>query len=264
MERDEQDLRINQVLPGVYHIQDNLGVCMTLLCGSRSAMLVDTGYGISDVSTVIRSITQLPLKVILTHGHHDHCMGVRWFDHVSMFPEDHADFATYTGEYTRRRILTSADDKGQPVADDYLTAQLAMPETLTEQVVDLGGITAQIIHCPGHTPGSCCVYVKEHALMLTGDNWNPCTWLFFPAALGIREYLKNMRKLLELPFSQVLCSHQPVLFSRDVPDAFFTALTEDAIANAHPVTISPYDAIHTVQADLPMNQLIVFDRDKAC
>ena len=100
--------------------------------------------------------------------------------------------------------------------------------------------------------------------MLTGDNWNPCTWLFFPAALGIREYLKNMRKLLEVPFSHVLCSHQPVLFSRDVPDAFFAALTEDAIANAHPVTISPYDAIRTVQADLPMNQLIVFDRDKAC
>ena len=37
-------------------------------------------------------------------------------------------------------------------------------------VIDLGGLTAQIIEAPGHTPGSAVVYVPERKLLLSGDD----------------------------------------------------------------------------------------------
>lgn len=253
-----------EVLAGVYHIQDGMGVCMTLLSGDKAAVLVDTGYGLEDVRAFVRSLTSLPLTVILTHGHHDHCMGVKWFDRVLMFPEDRTDFSVYSGEATRRRVLQSAAGKGlKPDEDEYLTATLPVPETLQETALDLGGMTARIIHCPGHTPGSCVVHVPERSLLLTGDNWNPCTWLFFPAALAVRDYRRNVRGLLELDFENVLCSHQPELFSRHKMEAFLDALTDDALRAAPAVTVPPYDDVDTHQVNLPEHQMLVFDYTKA-
>lgn len=66
---------VHAVMPGVWHIVDCMGVCMTLLEGENAAMLVDTGYGIEDVADFMRHMTDLPLTVFLTHNHHDHAMG---------------------------------------------------------------------------------------------------------------------------------------------------------------------------------------------
>lgn len=43
--------------PGVFHIQDAMGVCMTLLCGKDRALLVDTGYGLEDVGAYVKTLT---------------------------------------------------------------------------------------------------------------------------------------------------------------------------------------------------------------
>lgn len=252
-----------EVLPGVHHIKDAMGVCMTLLVGEKSALLVDAGYGTEDVHTFVRTLTRLPLSVIITHGHHDHCLGARWFEKTMMFAEDQQDFLTYTGLETRRRVLGQAKAKGLDVPEDFLTAEIPMPLPLSEQTVDLGGMKVQVIHCPGHTPGSAVVYVPDRALLLTADDWNPCTWLFFPAALGAHEYLANVRKLQKLPYTHVLCSHQPVLFERGMMDAFLDGMTDDVLRAAVPVDITPYEATDTRQANLPHNQIFVFDWAKA-
>ena len=52
---------VHAVMPGVWHIVDCMGVCMTLLEGENAAMLVDTGYGIEDVADFMRHMTDLPL-----------------------------------------------------------------------------------------------------------------------------------------------------------------------------------------------------------
>ena len=43
-----------EALPGVFHIRDGMGVCMTLLRGEKRALLVDTGYGAEDVAAFAR------------------------------------------------------------------------------------------------------------------------------------------------------------------------------------------------------------------
>jgi|GEM_PF-132474 len=256
-------MMVHPVLPGVYHLADTMGVCQTLLVGEKQALLVDAGYGIENVRQTAEEITSLPLKVILTHGHHDHVLGARWFSETWMFPEDQEDFAEYTAEPTRRRILNSAKANGLAVDElEYLSAEIPTPKPLAEQTIGLGGLTAQIIHVPAHTPGSCVVYVKERKLLLTADDWNPCTWAFFPKALPAQVFRSNVRKLFELPFEHVLCSHRTALYDRAVMQAFFDGMTDEALLSAPRVTIGGWEQTNTHEVVPAEGQVFVFDRDK--
>ena len=115
--------------PGVWQIQDNMGVCMTLLCGEEQALLIDTGYGLEDVAAYVRTLTDMPLSVMLTHGHHDHALGARWFDRVYLAKADFPVYETYTNEHWRRHVLTGARDKGIAVDEDaFLSAKMPAPE----------------------------------------------------------------------------------------------------------------------------------------
>ena len=119
---------LNRVCPGVTHIRDAMGVCMTLIEGEKSAVLVDTGYGTENVAEYIRTLTDKPLTVLLTHNHHDHALGARWFEKTMMFPEDMAEWHVFTGENKRRIVLGQAIGKGLPVSEqDFLTGECRMP-----------------------------------------------------------------------------------------------------------------------------------------
>ena len=255
--------RVNEYLPGVFHIEDTLGVCMTLLTGSRRALLVDTGYGLEDVGAFVRTLTDLPLVVILTHGHHDHALGAKWFDEVSLHPEDLPVFNLYTGEAERRAVLASAAAKGIPVQEkEYVDAEMPAPLPLVPGEIDLGGMHAVVMHYPGHTPGSCTVYVPERGLMLTGDDWNPCTWVFFRECLPVGAYRRTLRKILEVPFENVLCPHRFELLDRGMIESFADGLTDAALRDALPVDTGAARGIRTHEARLPHDQVLVFDADK--
>lgn len=250
-----------QVLPGVWHISDRMGVCMTLLTGREQALLVDTGYGLDDVQAFVRTLTDRPLRVFLSHAHHDHILGARWFERTCMLREDLPDFAQYASSEQRSRVLAQAQAKGLNAPEDFLTAPIPLPEGIAPCAIDLGGLTAQIMACPGHTPGSAVVYVPERKLLLTADDWNPCTWLFFEQALPVETYRLNMRRVQKLPFEHVLCAHQPVLFERAKLDEFLDGLTDEALMNAHPVDMGrPTDTREVFPAP---GQNFVFDWGKS-
>ncbi len=254
---------LNPICPGVTHIRDAMGVCMTLIEGDRAALLVDTGYGTEDVSAFIAALTDKPLTVLLTHNHHDHALGARWFEKTVMFPEDMADWSLFTGEPKRREVLNQAQGKGLAVTEtDFLAGECRLPYAVHEGPIDLGGLTAEILHCPSHTPGSCVVHLPQRRLLLTGDAWNPCTWSFFDAALPIREHRDNVRRLLTLQFDHVLCSHQLELQPREKLEAFADGTTDEALRTARPVQIGGHEHIDTRQLDLPHGQWLVFDWNK--
>lgn len=60
---------------GIYHIWEPAGVASSLITGKTKALLIDTGYGYGDLKAVVRSLTDLPLRVVNTHCHLDHAGG---------------------------------------------------------------------------------------------------------------------------------------------------------------------------------------------
>ena len=97
-------------------------------------------------------------------------------------------------------------------------------------------------------------------LLLSGDNWNPTTWLFFPEALGAGEYLFNLRRLQDRPFFHVLCPHREGLYPRSALDDFIRGLTDAALRSAVPVSMNR--PIDTREAHPAPEQQFVFDFGK--
>ena len=253
--------QVYEPLPGVMHIRDALNVCCTLLTGTKSALLIDAGYGLEDLGAQVRALTPLPLTLWLTHAHHDHALGARWFALARMCAPERPVWDRYTSRAWRERVLASAPAELAADREAYLAARMAAPVFLDGEALDLGGLTARVIPCPGHTPGSAVVWVPQRRLLLTGDDWNPVTWLFFEEALPVRAWRENLRGILRLPFEYVLCPHRAELYPRDAVEAFVDAITDDAIHNAVPDESGTAYGIRTRAVALPGGARLVFADD---
>lgn len=269
------------VFPGVTHITDCMGVSFTLLEGSDSALLIDAGYGIEDVQAYIRTLTDKPCELILTHGHHDHVLGARWFDRCLMDPADLEEYRLRTGKAQREAVRSQALAKGLSVPEDFLTAAVPEPEapSLRNEIgpfaccgFDLGGLEAWVIRVPGHTPGSLVVFLPVYRLLLTGDDWNPCTWMWFPSSLPAGAWRRNMLELLSAlkdvsgaPVEHVLSSHQPGLQPAAMLRESLRFYSDEILSAAPKVDlqIGLYGNINTHEAGDPEGRwTLVFDRDK--
>ncbi len=252
-----RDFAVSDVFPGVKQIRDPLGVHVTLLLGREKALLFDAGYGILDLHALIRRITDLPLTLVLSHGHHDHALGAMHFPSSLMLPQDLPVFREYTGRRERERIAETAR-LGSGEREHYLSASIPEPEILDAAVFELGGLSAKVIKTPGHTPGSIALFVLERELLLLGDNWNPQTWVFFPEALDVRTYARSFRSLTDLPFRIALAPHADAPVSREFLLSFADGLNETGFANAKTARIRGYEQIPVKAFEPAPGAMLVF------
>lgn len=67
--------KVTDMGDGIFHIWEPAGVASSLITGKTKALLIDTGYGYGDLKSKVRSLTDLPLRVVNTHCHLDHAGG---------------------------------------------------------------------------------------------------------------------------------------------------------------------------------------------
>jgi len=268
---------VNEVLPGIRHISETMGVGFTLIEGKERAILFDTGYGMEDVKSFVGKLTQKSVTVLLSHGHHDHMLGARWFEKTYLCAEDMEEFMERTGETQRTKVEAQAKEANVPVPADFLTAEIAQPEKIrfTEKAgsferrrEELGGMEVQVIKVPGHTPGSIVLYVPAHDLLLTGDDWNPCTWMWFPTSVAANLWRDRMEELVRTleeesgkEIRHVICSHQPMLREGRELKEFLKNITDERIEKAPAIDMGAPINTHEIRNDKNGWQLI-FDKDK--
>ena len=79
-------------------------VDMFLVEGEKSAILIDTGYGIGNLKEYVDTLTPLPYEVILTHGHVDHAGGAAAFKKVYLAQKDWELERKHTEEKFRKEF----------------------------------------------------------------------------------------------------------------------------------------------------------------
>ena len=71
-----------------FYIFDDGHVRQFLITGEDEALLIDTGFEDSHVYEAVRKITDLPVRVILTHGDVDHAGGLKDFGKCCLHKAD--------------------------------------------------------------------------------------------------------------------------------------------------------------------------------
>jgi glyoxylase-like metal-dependent hydrolase (beta-lactamase superfamily II) len=164
-----------QIAPGVHQVR-MLGGDAFLLEEDRLT-LIDAGTVGSRwlleryLRRIGRRLDELD-RIICTHGHPDHIGGVgelvrdRADLSVLIHPDDLAGL-----QRPLREAMATAESHGERRGRiiQYLTRTPADPTPVEDDEVlpILGGL--RVVHTPGHTPGSICLYLERHRILFTGD-----------------------------------------------------------------------------------------------
>lgn len=194
-------------MPGdVYAIVNNGqwedNVCYLVL-GQEKAALVDTGMGLADIKTVVDSLTDLPVQVVLTHSHWDHIGGAYEFEDVWCYNNEACvrtvtegiDHDTFAYELADGMIARPIDEDID--LDTYSIRPATVTGTLNDgDTIDLGSRELQVIYTPGHTADSICLLDKDNGLLFTGDTYYP-DWLYaWCDDSDVTTYSQSMNKLM--------------------------------------------------------------------
>ena len=116
---------------------------------SKTCCVIDPGY---EPDTILDKLEDLGLTleaILLTHGHFDYVGAVK-------------DLAAETG----CKVYLCPEDLSMPPM--FTAGKLHYTHTYGEgDTLNLAGLTIQVIHTPGHTPGSVCLLTEN--TMFSGD-----------------------------------------------------------------------------------------------
>lgn len=209
-----------EVMEGVFHIGDGRGNFCTLLAGSAGAILYDTMMGLGDLRAYVAGLTGFSPMVINSHCHFDHVGGNFQFDRVYM---SEADFPLMDVGLSELPILKETQGMDFSYMVPSFTDKSRVRPLAAGAVIDLGGLTAEVVALPGHTPGSLGLLIREQSLLLAGDAISPQACLFFPES-SLSDYAKTLEMLKSVPFDHFLLAHFDYLFPKAKLDRFAQCL----------------------------------------
>jgi hydroxyacylglutathione hydrolase len=183
-----------------------LGCNCTILADetSRDAVVIDPG---DDVDKLLPLIEKQNLKVramLHTHAHLDHVTGTR-----PMKEATQGSIMLHRGDaWLYENLPMQASLFGWPQ-----TTPLPVDEWVEHgQTVRFGSHAIDVIHTPGHTPGSICFHLKDQGLLFSGDT-------LFQSSIGrtdlwggsYEEIIESITgRLMELEDkTRVICGHGP-------------------------------------------------------
>ncbi|MDO4284817.1 MAG: MBL fold metallo-hydrolase [Eubacteriales bacterium] len=200
--------KIRQIDGATWQLEDPFHTYLYVIEGEREAVLFDAGNGFSGLSETIRTLTDKPVSVILSHGHFDHTGCAGEFEHGRVwisqrdeklmregfereYREKEADFfcALYQVRMTERERADFAEVKA-PARYSYLAEG---------DVFDPGERPLRVIETPGHTRGSICLLDERNRMLFSGDTvCNNEILVYFDHSATVEDVLASDEKLYGL------------------------------------------------------------------
>jgi len=128
---------------------------------TKEAIVIDPGDDIGDVMALLQRHGLTVKQIVITHAHIDHVGGAMQLKRLTGAP-----------------VLLNQNDYALLKMLDVQAAWIGMkaPEKVTidgsigsGDKVSAGGLTANVLHTPGHTEGSICLYFAPEKKLIAGD-----------------------------------------------------------------------------------------------
>jgi len=206
-----------------------------LISGRRrkDAVLIDTCLGVGHLRDFIKTLTQKPVTVLLTHGHVDHALGAPEFERVFMKEQDCKLFQEHSPIEERKGYLqaTLGERFNQLDESAYVLPELDKEflELREGMSFDLGGTHIDVYELPGHTQGSMIFLIREQKILILGDACNNSTFLFDQHSSSVeayREELIRVREQVAGKFERVFLSHHVMETDTDILDNMIAVCDE--------------------------------------
>lgn len=167
--------------------------------GSDEAVVVDPGFSPERVHEMLEAEGKRPVAVLATHGHFDH------IGSAASFCGNDLPFYIHEGD-----VLALTDTLAWGAGYETPRVPVNQVRTVADRdVLNFAGFRIDVLHTPGHTPGSVCF--RTDGWVLSGD-------LVFAGAIGRSDFpnsdpvamQRSLRRFLELPdVLPVLPGHGP-------------------------------------------------------
>lgn len=145
-----------------------------LVVGQERAILIDTGMGVGDMRALVTSLTDKPVTVVNSHAHWDHIGGDRLFEEIVIHGAEAADLERGVPQVAAARYL-APEQLGRPMPVGFDLASVEFPPVRPTRLLrggetlDLGGRTMDVIHAPGHSPGSIVLLDPDNGVLFSTD-----------------------------------------------------------------------------------------------
>ena len=199
------------------------------------AAFIDSGFRDDPaLKDRIHQATQQPnLKVeriILTHHHPDHYGGAKQIQEatggqISIHTEERPFLKNGNNKPNDLTIQNKTLKPGHNRLDQGIITQFLK----NGDYINIGDLSLEIIHTPGHTMGSICVFLKKDGILFTGDSilGNGTTAIMPPPVGNMSLYIQSLRKLQKYTIKMILPGHGPTIHNAQEKIAFLIKHRED-------------------------------------
>ena len=191
----------------------------------NNELLIDAGTGFHPKILVLE-LHELDLfledikRIILTHAHFDHVGGAHLFkaaklgahrteaEIIENGDSDASLAVLFSATLKKKNVDFKLDDGDVIKSGDILRS--GSPQKLSSEA---GMIKLKVIHTPGHTKGSICLYDEKNKILFSGDTVFASGFgrLDFPGG-NSREMKQTLEKLSKLDIEKILPGHGAIVW----------------------------------------------------
>ena len=220
---------------GEPHLDRLLSANLWLVLGTRRDLLFDTGNGICPLGPILEELrpeAAKPLLAVVSHAHPDHVGGLHEFEERMIHVSEAAvasqggakppllartwrktiDVDTPTGDRSSPELLLTRMPHAGFDPMRFTTAAASPTGVLEDgDMLDLGDRSFEVLHLPGHSPGSIGLWDARSGVLLSGDAIYEGQLLDELPGSDIQTYLATMHRLARLPVEAVYPGHGKIL-----------------------------------------------------
>lgn len=217
--------RRERVAPGVErieepHVHEFLRANIWHVTGRDRDLVVDAGLGVASLHQHLPELFAHNPILVLSHAHLDHVGSAHEFTDRRMHRFSAVDERTPASLHgPELATLLGLEPSGMPELlidatpagfdpDAYTIQAAPLTAALADgDVIDLGDRRLQVLHLPGHTPGSICLFDEDAGALFSGDVIYDDLLLDELHESDIDQYVTSMLRLRELPIRTVYPGH---------------------------------------------------------